>query len=96
MLFFFPLGAVGDFFDAFAGFFAEVAAVLEEVAGSFVLVAGFDACFVLEPAESGAWVDGSSYLFPSNGVAARSAQSSPANKRAGIIANMEEKEERII
>ena len=38
----------------------------------------------------------SSYLFPSNGVAARSAQSIPANKRAGIIANMEEKEERII
>ena len=70
--------------------------VLEEVAGFFVLVAGFDACFVLEPAESGAWVDGSSYLFPSNGVAARSAQSSPANKRAGIIANMEEREERII
>jgi hypothetical protein len=75
---------------------AEVVDVLEDVADFFVLSAVFGACFVLEPSESGTLVDGSSYLFPSSGVAAKSAQSSPASKRAGIVANMEEREERMI
>ena len=57
-----------------------------------LLVLVFDVCLAAGLAESDALVVGSSYLFPSNGVVAISAQSSPAMKRAGIIANLGERE----
>jgi hypothetical protein len=83
-------------------FFTVFWPVLVDLAGDAVgffaalLVAVFDVCLVAELTESGALTDGSSYLFPSNGIVAISAQSSPATMRAGIEANLEEREGCII
>ena len=55
-----------------------------------------DVCLFVELPESAALADGSSYLFPSNGVVAISAQRSPASMRAGIVANLGEREGCII
>jgi hypothetical protein len=72
--------------------------LVEDGAGFFVVLAGvvFELCLVAELTESDALADGSSYLFPSNGVVATSAQRSPASMRAGIVANLGEREGCII